>query len=308
MALVKTPQALTQKGKTIMKRDSTTAARPDDDVAPVSPVSISDRDERAEEAAEKRTYGTSSSRKVLSILGYFDRRRPIATIDELANAIGVPKSTAYRYVSLLREMGFVMENGRGGYHLSPSVINMSAAARAAISYGEVARPFMEQLSDDSGETVLLVQRVGDNAVCVARAESTQPIRLSYDVGASFALHRGGAPGKLLLAYLEPRERDTYLARALPEERTAPPRAAFERELEQIRASGFALALNEIILDVCGMAVPIYETDSVVAALCVAGPSYRLNGATRLGIEALLRESAQCISAALSPAAPVVRFS
>lgn len=281
------------------KRESgVKAITPEDEV-----LTALDEHEEPEAAAtaERKTHGASSSRKVLGILGYFEPRRPVASIDELANAVDVPKSTAYRYVSVLREMGFVADNGRGGYHLAPRVINMAAAARAAISYADIARPVMHQLSEETGETVLLLQRMGDNVVCIARAEPMQAIRLSYDVGTSFPLHRGAAPGKLLLAFMEARERNAYLARATRADPSlASKLKAFERELLQIRSSEVAVALNEIIPDVYGLAAPIFEQGDVIAALTVAGPSFRLQGSVRERIETLLRKAASRLSKEFTP--------
>lgn len=249
---------------------------------------------------ERRTHGASSSRKVLGILGYFEPRRPLASIDQLANAVDVPKSTAYRYVSVLKEMGFLADNGKGGYHLAPRVINMAAAARAAISYADIARPIMHQLSEDTGETVLLLQRMGDNAVCIARAESRHAIRLSYEVGTSFPLHRGAAPGKLLLAFMDNRERNTYLTRAARSDGALAARMkAFQQELEAIRESGIAEAINEIIPDVCGLAAPVHEYGEVIAALAVAGPSFRFQGRVRDQIESALRKASARLSAELT---------
>ena len=101
----------------------------------------------------RRTAGAESSRKVLSLLAYFAPARPAASIETLARSIRAPMSTAYRYVALLREFGFLMEAPGGKYALGPRALGMARAAQAALSYSELAQPVMETLSHDTGETV-----------------------------------------------------------------------------------------------------------------------------------------------------------
>lgn len=235
------------------------------------------------------------------MLSWFDPQRPVATVETLAAVAGVPKSTGYRYVSLLRETGFLAENGRGGYHLGPRVFRLARAAEAAMSVRDIAQPFMDTLCEATGETVILVRRVGDHAVCFGRAESPRHVRLSFEVGAALPLHLGASP-KLLLAHLPARERDDYLARTArtdPELRSR--LARFELELERIRASGVAFSSAEITRDVWAVAAPLWRGSRILAALSVAGPSFRLRGATRARATRLTREAALEISNAIARA-------
>ena len=247
----------------------------------------------------RRIRGTSSSRKVLQLLTAFTPEQPVASVDALARRIKVPLSTAYRYVALLREVGLVTDDGQGGYHLSPRVVELARAARAAITFVDVARPLMEQLRDASGETVILIRRVEDAAICVERIESAQRVRLSFEVGTAFPLHRGASP-KLLLAWMSAKERDDYLARARKtdaELRRRP--GAIAAELEQIAARGWAESSEEITPDIWAAAAPVFEGQRLVAALSVAGPAYRLPPRTRAKVITQTRRSAAEISALLS---------
>lgn len=251
--------------------------------------------------AARRTRGAESSRRVLSMLAWFDPERPFATIDTLAGVAGVPKSTAYRYVSLLRETGFLAEDGRGAYHVAPRVLQLARAAEAAISVLDIAQPLMEKLSGATGETVILVRRVGDHAVCFGRAESNRHVRLSFEVGTAFPLHLGASP-KTLLAHLPARERDAYLTRAARADATLRTRMArFEQELDRIRAEGVAVSSAEITEDVWAVAAPVWRGEQLAAALSVAGPAFRLRGTARTRAAALTREAALDISSAIARA-------
>jgi DNA-binding IclR family transcriptional regulator len=234
----------------------------------------------------RRTPGAESSRKVLSLLAYFEPSRPAASIGTLSRAIQAPKSTAYRYVSLLREFGFLIEVEGGQYALGPRALGMARAAQAAIRYADIARPVMEMLSHATGETVFLLRRVSDHAICVGRADPPNPVRFFLEIGTAVPLHEGASP-KLLLAHLPPRERDAYLARHRMK-KLAP-------ALERILEAGVAVTIDEITPGVWACAAPILQEGKVIAAMSVAGLAFRIGRAHRMEFEARVRQAAAQIS-------------
>ena len=236
-----------------------------------------------------RTRGAKSSGKVLSLLAYFDSSRPAATMGTLSRAINAPKSTAYRYVSLLREFGFLMEIEGGQYALGPRALGMARAAQAAINYADLARPVMERLSAETGETVFLLRRVGEHAICIGRADPPNPVRFFLELGTAVPLHEGASP-KLLLAHLAPRERDAYLARHRVKK--------LGTTLGRIARAGVAITIDEITPGVWACAAPIRQDDKVIAAISVAGLGFRIDRARRNAFEALVRAAASEVSAAL----------
>ncbi len=250
-------------------------------------------------AAGRPASGAESARKVLSVLLCFDAKRPFATIDELAPAVGAPLSTTYRYAALLKEMGFLGDDGHGRYFIAPAVLRLSDAARAAINYAELARPEVDDLAAQTGETVLLIQPVGPNGVCIAKSESAHPMRLAYELGAAFPLHRGAAP-KALLAHLPANERERYLDHVARSEPVPGDKlTALRAELERICADGVAYSRAEITSGVWAVAVPVFQRDKAVLALSVAGPAFRLKKPLRPAIEQQVRAAAQRLSTLLT---------
>src|SRR5438477_2962750 len=204
----------------------------------------------------------------------------------------------HRYVALLREFGFLMEAPGGKYALGPRALSMARAAQAALSYTELAHPLMETLSHDTGETVFLLRRVGDHAICIGRCDPVNPVRIFLELGSSVPLHVGASP-KLLLAHLPPRERDAYLARYIERDPALRRnRARLRAELEHIRAHGSGITIDEITPGVWACAAPIVEHGKVVAALSVAGPAFRIGKAKRSAFEALVRNAARAVSAGI----------
>ena len=92
-------------------------------------------------APSRRTTGVESARKALQLLLCFDASRTRASVAELAKAAGLPLSSAYRHVALLREVGLVEEEGAGLYRVTPGeelakLLNM---AGDSVTFGRTAR-------------------------------------------------------------------------------------------------------------------------------------------------------------------------
>jgi DNA-binding IclR family transcriptional regulator len=79
----------------------------------------------------RHTQGAESPRRALQVLLAFSPARPHATISELAASVGVPLSTCYRYIALLRELGLVDEGERATYHVTAAAKQIAEAAQAA---------------------------------------------------------------------------------------------------------------------------------------------------------------------------------
>lgn len=244
---------------------------------------------------KRRTVGTGSSRKVLTMLMAFNERRSSATADELARAVGVPLSTAYRYISLLREVGLLEEGPNGGFVVSAKVLPLARAAMAAHPLPDLAMPALREVTESCGETSLLLQRVQDHSVCIARCESPNPVRLSFDLGRPMPLHRGAA-AKILLAAMPQAERQRYLASLNPAEVD---REALERELEDILARGWSVSFSEVDQGIWAAAAPVTDGNGIIAAVTVAGFAVGMPEERRPAILATVRAAAGKVSERVS---------
>lgn len=253
-------------------------------------------------AAAERRSGAESSRKVLGLLLAFDERRHTLTTAELAAAIDAPLSSTYRYLSVLRSSGLLEESEvSGSYRLTFRVVGMARAARAAWGGMErLARPVLERLAAETGETALLIKRSHTAAVCVDRAESPHPVRLQFDPGQPMALHRGSA-ARVLLAGMPKRERADYLA-ALAEEAAREPTAGrrppTEKEIELVAEEGWTQSFEEVDEGIWGVAAAVREQGRLVASVGVAGPLFRLGASERERVITLVREGADEVSEAI----------
>ena len=256
-------------------------------------------------AASRRTIGVESARKALQLLLCFEAANPRAAVADLARAAGLPLSSAYRHLALLREQGLIEEDGGGIYRVTPRIHALARAADAASPLVAAAQPFVARLAADTGATAVLFRIFGDVAVAVAAVEPRRPQHLSGVSGRSFPLHRG-APCKLLLASLPATVRSAVLdriERADPAER--PLRRAREAELALIRRRGYAESQGEVDPGMWAVAAPVVEKRRVIASLWLAIPERRLDAARRIALREATRAAAAALSRKLGTMEPAI---
>ncbi|MFC4911807.1 IclR family transcriptional regulator [Actinomadura gamaensis] len=220
----------------------------------------------------------STADRALDILMMFADDRTVIGAQEVADHLGVARSTAYRYLQSLVGSGFVEEQRPSGFRLGPRVFELARIARRGIGLSEVSRPVMRELSDALGHTVLLTRRAGATVVCLEREEADQPVRLSYERGHVLPVNAGAA-ALVLLAWAPPDEIERAVGQSgLPRftDATVTDADALDGRLARIRRDGTAVTRGELDPDVLGVAAPIRDTEHrVVAAVSIAALSHRV---------------------------------
>lgn len=222
----------------------------------------------------ERTPGVDSARRVLKILLLFSEKGPELSVEEIAHSVGISVPSAYRFVSLLREMDMAEDNGGGTYVLSPRIFLLAQAAEQAFPVSKLMRPLVERLSKATGEAALVIRRVGDFATCVEMSHPEHTIRLSFEPGQIMSLHRGAGP-KVLLASMGEAWTQAYFDRLRPAP-SGPERDAVLAEVPDIAARGWSKSEAEVDEGVWAVAAPITVAGKVVASVTVAGPQFRID--------------------------------
>ena len=247
------------------------------------------RDRPPEEAGED----TSFARGLRVLLTIADRGEVRA--DELSVLLGSPVSTVYRYLRTLTEFGFVDRQG-SSYRLGPRLIIGSGANVTAEELIRTADPVLRLLEEETGETAIIVRRIGLAAVCLHEVPSRQPLRVTIAPGEPLPL-QGGAFGKALLAFAPPEIQDEVLGLdALP---GAPEPERLRADLAEVVTTGVAKSVGELLSGTVGIAVPIFRHDGIVAAVGVIGPEGRCGLAWRTRVARLLPGAAGSIVRALT---------
>jgi IclR family transcriptional regulator, pca regulon regulatory protein len=202
----------------------------------------------------------------LDILACFDARRPTMTLSEVAVAAGLARPTARRLLLTLAELGYVRIED-GAYALTPRVLGLGYAYTASLGLWDLARPHLEALVRQTGESSSMAQLDGSDIVYVARVSVPKIIALRVDIGTRFPAERT-SQGKVLLAALPVDEVAQVLAE--PSRAGLPPvlprrLSDLRRELTRVRAQGWALADEELAPGVRSVAAPVRDVSGRVRA-------------------------------------------
>lgn len=250
------------------------------------------RDHPPEEAAEE----TSFARGLRLLLTVADRGDVRA--DELSSLLAMPVSTVYRYLRTLGDFGFVDRHG-GQFRLGPKLLIGTGANVSSERLIRHADPVLRMLVEETGETAVVVRRIGLASICLHQIESDAPLRVTLEPGAMMPLY-AGATGRVLLAFAPSEVLDEVLAQDLLR---LTPNTPTERELrEGLRAvvmTGMAISEGELIEGSLAMAAPVFREDGIVGAIGLLGPAFRCGPDWRARAARLLPAAAQAIDAALA---------
>lgn len=198
---------------------------------------------------------------------------------EIARALEMPKSSAHALVTTLAEVGLLSVGPDGLYGLGWNLFSLSERMRAGLEFRQHALPFMQDLAEELGETVLLAVLDGGDVIYVERVDGTHPmVRLAgAQIGTRVPAYCTGV-GRALLAHREPLEVRALFASTSLEQRTSRTLATIE-ELEdalvQTRTQGVAYDFAEAVEDIACVGAPVSDAHgAVIAAVSVAVPAYR----------------------------------
>jgi DNA-binding IclR family transcriptional regulator len=203
--------------------------------------------------------------------------RALELIAEVAR-LGVHKATASRLVATLAERGLVERDPVSEkYRLGFGLIRLAGAAMAGLDLVRTAHPILEDLADRTRETVNLGVLSGDSVVYIDQVAGARSIVAVSWVGRRTPLHCT-SNGKVLLAYMNERERDGLLSKPLEQatEHTVIDPDEIRSQLGEIERRGYATTMEELEEGLNAVAAPIRSVDGeVAAALSVSGPAFRM---------------------------------
>jgi IclR family acetate operon transcriptional repressor len=234
-------------------------------------------DARAHEAVRASSSAIRSVDRAIDVLEHLAREGTSAVTD-VAAALGVHKSTASRLLSALEARGLVEQDGeRGKYRLGFGIVRLAGAAALRLDLVEQSRPVTRRLAAEVGETVNVARLEAGAAVNLDQVLGPSAVTSHDWVGQRTPLHATSS-GKVLLAHLDPAARERILAEPLARftPATIADPAVLRRRLDEARAAGWASTVEELETGLNAVAAPIRGHDgTVVAAVSVSGPSYRL---------------------------------
>jgi DNA-binding IclR family transcriptional regulator len=216
--------------------------------------------------------------KASDVLALFDRDRTEWGVAEVAERLGLPKSSAHDLLTSLAQVGLLGRTEKGRYRLGWRLVALSETLLATTELRREARPVMEELAAQYQETIHLAILDDTKVVYVDKLEGRQAVRVELTSLGTRLYPHCSALGKVLLAYRpEADVKRIVQAGGLPRftPNTITDEAELEAALAKIRKQGYAYDLEEILPDLCCVGAPVRNyMGEVVAAISMSIPSYR----------------------------------
>jgi DNA-binding IclR family transcriptional regulator len=220
-----------------------------------------------------------------------------AGTNELARRSGINPSSVSRLLSTLVAGGYVEHlPDSGRYRLGPHLIRLANHMMSSLDLRTLARPHLVALEEATGETATLSIAGEREVVTVDFVASRQSVASVARVGRPSVAH-ATATGKVMRAFGGTPPLNGELERFT--DRTLADGKALRREIEQVRAQGWAQAVKEREIDLNAVAAPVYGASGALAAILgVQGPASRFGRKRREAALPSLLDRARALSAAL----------
>ena len=190
---------------------------------------------------------------------------------EVADALGLKWTTAYRALAHLREGGYLRRDDTTGlYSVGTRLYAIGASYLANLAIVQLGRPYLRAAADEAAATAQLVERDRDRAVVLAVAEPPSETIPKSTAGFHFPLH-AGSKGRVLLAFSDEETIRWYLGRPLEQltRHTITDPVELRLILARIREQGYAATLRDVQLSTGSVAAPVHDASgAVVACVCL----------------------------------------
>lgn len=213
---------------------------------------------------------------VLELIEYFARRKRPATLAEIADDLGWPRSSTFNLVGTLAERGWLYEpQPRGGYYPTPRWLTVARTVAEAEPLPATVYALTEAIAEQTGETTAIGALAGTSVVFLHVIESGQSVRYFAQVGDRVPVYASSV-GRAILAQYSPAERRAIYRKIRFDafSPTTPVDAdTVEAELSEAAARGYHQSLSEYIADLAGVSLPL-PVNARYLSIVVAGPTSR----------------------------------
>lgn len=222
-------------------------------------------------------------------------------IRELSQETGLNKSTIFRILTTLRNLGYIDQNEENGvYYATMKILALSSGLLSGMEIRSLALPAMQKLVAQTKQAVHLSVRDADKVVIIEKIETDAYIRVVSHVGRRSNMYSTGT-GKIFLAFLPEKELNTYFERTQLNSLTPHTLCNTLRlleELKEIREQGYAVDRQENALGISCIAVSIFDySGKNVAAISLTGTTTEIEPAVHT-LKSFVCEAGESISRSL----------
>ena len=202
-----------------------------------------------------------SIEKCFVILDCLQSHQHLMTLEEITQATGFKKTTCFRLLKTLRTLGVVeLSPATKKYQYGPRLAAIGLSALKTMNLRQAALPILQQLRDETGETINLTILSGSEILYVERIMSDYLVNVNVNIGDRLPVYCASM-GKVILAYLSEGRLERILSSITFDKKTdntIVTRSTLVRELEKIKRDGFAINDEELEKGLRAVAAPIFN--------------------------------------------------
>lgn len=223
--------------------------------------------------------GTSVIVNAFAVLRTFSTDEPLLGVTEIANRVGMHKSTVSRILATLELERLVERDAESRrFRLGLGLIAVAGPLLAELEERRIAYPVLRELAEQTEETSALMVWNGAESMCVEQVPSHQQIKHTTPLGTRYRDAMSASVQVFLAA--EPFERVQSLLRSgsitFPGLDDAS-LGSYETRLRDVAARGWAINYGESSIDEVGVAAPVYDhRGGIAAAVLIPAPRFRVS--------------------------------
>lgn len=240
---------------------------------------------RAERAGNHDSYMVPGLERGLRVLFMLANERSELSLTQIAERLGVPRSSVFRICYTLDQLGLLRRTSTG-YGLGPRILTLGFDYLSSLDIVEIARPELVNLRDDTGASAHLGVLSGTDVVYIAQVPSLRQLASRVAVGSRFPAH-AMSMGRLLLSSLPEAEFEALYAGVTLQKFTGETPGTIEelrRQIASERERGYVISRSSFEQGIVAVAAPVLDRDNkVVAAINISGPAASLDTGALEGV-------------------------
>lgn len=214
---------------------------------------------------------------VLDLFEFFAEHKEAASLADISQHFGWPRSSAFNLLSTLMAKGFLYEPKKGRYYPTPRWLTLAQEVASAEPLPDVLLGLLGDVAAKTGETVWIAAPSGQHAIFLEVIESKASVRYTARVGTRVPLH-ATATGQAIISQMTPTQQASVLRKAVFKrfgDGTPMSIQEVETSIRQSLNRGWFVSSSAYTPDLGGIGIPIVFGGRIFA-ITVAGPWFRVS--------------------------------
>ncbi|WP_138485510.1 IclR family transcriptional regulator [Dyadobacter bucti] len=211
-----------------------------------------------------------SIKRTFDILEYIAANGNTVRLNDIAQALGLQKTTVHNFLASLKQLGYVEQDKlTPRYRLTSKIRHLDFSEIPYQKLRSDLRPVIEKLTAESGETSFMAIQMGSYFRYEYKCEPNRSLKISLELGKEIEM-KHTAIGKVFMAY------SPHLSNSIYKGVSENEIKAQESEMQRILDKGYALDLEEYEKELNCIAIPYFYKDRIISVIGLSGPAHRFD--------------------------------